>query len=117
LQAHPIFVDLGFRNIGKQPAKRITGTLFSFSEAHMRGQRLADHENPWAGNFNSILPEFNGNLTFNIEGQVPDLFLACLKYFDDKTSLQQAFVYRLRGRDPRSVADEIEQPDYREVCN
>jgi len=115
LQAHhPISFDLGLRNIGKRPAKRITGTLFSFSEAHTRGQKLADQANA-----DHILPEFNGILTFKIEGEAPDdLFLACLKYFDGKTPLEQAFVYRLERRDiSTTVVDEIETPDYGEVCN
>jgi hypothetical protein len=111
---HPILIHLNLRNIGKRPAKRITGTLFSFSEAHTRGQKLADPENA-----DHILPEFNENLSFKIEGEAPeDLFLACLSYFDGKTPLQQAFVYRLPRRDSSTtVVDEIETPDYGEVCN
>jgi hypothetical protein len=117
---HPVLVYLDLRNIGKRPAQRIAGTLFSFSEAHTRGQKLADQANADQDlpNADHILPEFNGTLTFKIEGEAPDLFLACLKYFDGKTPLQQAFVYRLERRDiPPSVVDEIETPDYGEVCN
>ena len=109
---HPISVGLNLRNIGKRPAKRLTGTLFSFSEAHTRGQKLAGPANA----DHDILPQFNGNLAFKIEGEAPEyLFLACLSYFDGKTPLQQAFVYRL-DISP-TVVDEIETPDYGEVCN
>jgi len=112
---HPISVGLNLRNIGKRPAKRLTGTLFSFSEAHTRGQKLAGPANA----DHDILPQFNGNLAFKIEGEAPEyLFLACLSYFDGKTPLQQAFVYRLERRDiSTTVVDEIETPDYGEVCN
>jgi hypothetical protein len=76
----------------------------------LAGPANADHD---------ILPEFNGNLSFKIEVEAPeDLFLACLSYFDGKTPLQQAFVYRLDiSTISTTVVDEIETPDYGEVCN
>ena len=56
-----------------------------------------------------------GSVSFVFEGEAPDLFLACLIFFDDKTRLQQAFVYRPESH--QTWVDEIEQPDYGEVCN
>jgi hypothetical protein len=88
------------------------------TEAHTRGQKLGEQAIVVAGSSNVVLPQFTANVTFNVEGEAPDLSLACLIYFDDKTRLQQAFVYRLARRDIAVVfIDEIEQPDYGEFCN
>jgi hypothetical protein len=118
LKGHPISVSLNFRNIGKRPAREGTVTLFSFNEAHTRGQKLGEEKMLVAGGLNVLLPGYDANATFKFEGEVPELFLACLIYFDDKTRLQQAFVYRIERRDISvGILNEIEQPDYGEVCN
>jgi hypothetical protein len=98
LRAHPISVQLNFMNIGKRPAKGAIVTLFSVNEAHTRGPKLGEKAIAETGAANVVIPQYGGNVTFDVEGEAPDLFLACVIYFDDKTRLQQAFVYRLEGR-------------------
>jgi hypothetical protein len=116
--SHPIYVELYFSNIGKRPTKQGTVSLFPFNQAHTRGQKLVEKAiAAMAGGSNFVLPQSAGKVIFDVEGEAPDLFLACLIYFDGKTRLRQAFVYRLGGRASIPTLYQIEQPDYGEVCN
>jgi hypothetical protein len=115
-------IALFFTDIGKRPAKQGAATLFSVNETHTRQQKLGGEvpiTDAETGS-NVLLPGRKGHAISGFEGDAPGLILACIIYFDDKNQLQMAFIYHAK-KDKSSLEiiplDEIERPDYGEVCN
>ena len=63
---------------------------------------------------NVVLPTSAGYANFHFDNDAENLFLACVTYFDGSKPLQQAFIYRTRKTG--NSLDEIEQPNYVDVC-
>ena len=113
-------LSLAFTNTGRRPARQAAAALFAASEAHTRGQQLGETapilaNDGFAGQpVDVVLPTSTGYANFRFDNYAGNLFLACVTYFDGSKQLQQAFLYRL-GK-PETSLDEIEQPNYADVC-
>jgi hypothetical protein len=118
LRADPKFVVLGFTNIGKKPARRVLATLFGVDKNKdwTRKQKLGEGAIVGAGT--NIVPGYNGQAKITFRGQTPDLFLACVTYYDDSNNpMQPAFLLNVEAvkASGGGVLDELETPNA-EAC-
>jgi hypothetical protein len=116
LNAQPKIVVLNLENIGKQAARRGIARLFVLNPDGTRGQKLG--EAPIVGAGTNVVT--HGSAQFRFDDGSYDRFLTCVTYYDDSNEvIPQAFAFRIGKIDsnPETTLDEIEQPDYRQVCD
>lgn len=108
-------VLLEFTNIGKRPAQRVLAILFGVDKDRdwNRKHKLAKASKQGPGK--DILPLHPADVAIPFAGPTPDLFLACVSYYDKSNSpLRQAFLLTLGSVE--GTLDELETPEA-EVCN
>jgi hypothetical protein len=118
----PKALSLAFTNTGRRPARQGTVTLFAVNDMYTRQRKLGEEAIvAYEGLVNSItnvvLPQSTGYANLRFDGDVGNLFLAWVIYFDGKNELQQAFIYRVRTNELAAPLDELQQPDYEDVCD
>jgi hypothetical protein len=111
----PKSVLLEFTNIGKRPARRVFATFFGVNKDRNWNDKQKLGEASKQGIGKDIVPGRSADVSIPFSGQTPDLFLACVIYYDeDNRLLRQAF---LVTRGPvEGTLDELETPNA-EVCN
>jgi DNA invertase Pin-like site-specific DNA recombinase len=86
-------VELEFTNIGKKTARHGSATLFGVGTDKIWPHKRKLGEAPISGAGTNVVPGWNGHAQIIFRGEIPDLFLACVVYYDDTNHIvQQAFL-------------------------
>jgi hypothetical protein len=95
--------------------RRERATLFGLNEVRTSRRELA--EGPIVGAGTNVTPGYNGQADLQFDGELPDLFLACVTYYgDDNNRLLQPFLFRLGAiKSNEAPLDELEPPAP-EIC-
>jgi hypothetical protein len=108
----PKSVSLEFTNIGKKPARRGVATLFGVDKDKDWAHKQQLGEAAIVGAGTNVVPGYHGSAKLTFSGKIPDLFLACVTYYDDSNNLlRQAFLLA----PGREFLDELEPPSAK-VC-
>jgi hypothetical protein len=104
-------VFLDFHNSGPTPARRGRAKLFGLNEVRTSRRELA--EGPIVGAGTNVIAGYNGHADLQFEGELPDLFLACVTYYDDDNNLlRKPFLFRLGTiKSNEAPLDELQPPD------
>jgi hypothetical protein len=117
LLAQPKPAVFDWLNIGKKSARQGSVTLFLVNQDWKRRYKVGDA--PIISIGKNVLPNASVHTEFRVDGELLDLFLACVTYYDESETLYpQAFLFRLgtgKHREPFTPLDELAPPNY-EVC-
>jgi hypothetical protein len=116
LNATAPIVRLDYHNSGSSTAKRGAVRLIGLNDGKTSRRELGKADIIGAGT--NVLPNYNGQAEIEVSGELPDLFLACTVYYDDDNQvLKKAFLFRIgTTRNNEVPLNEIETPDYNQVC-
>ena len=117
LRGDPKSIWLDFANIGKTTARQVKAILFEVSKNKdwKAKQEIGEATVEAAAH---VLPGAGGLAKITLTGQIPDLLLACVSYYDENNNLyQQAFLLNLGAEQEKGLRwhDELEQPNVK-VC-